>query len=179
MATTAFAAISSFQMILFCKTSISIGSDVIVTFFQFDVLFKLGHDTKIVFYYFVFPKLKRNLIINFIFNFTNMFLIVSCYLFGNKFTGATIWPFIFLKEKRLKEDLVFMNHERIHFRQQIEMLVIPFYIWYLLEYLFKLIRYKKKRSAYLNISFEREAYRNEKDLEYLNHRSFWKFITYL
>jgi len=108
-----------------------------------------------------------------------MFLIVSRYLFGNRFTGATIWPFIFLKEKRLMGDPIFMNHEKIHFRQQMEMLVIPFYIWYSFEYLFRLVQYKKKRLAYLNISFEREAYKNEKDLKYLNHRSFWCFKKYV
>ena len=69
-----------------------------------------------------------------------------------------IWPFILIKEKRFTEDFVFMNHEKIHFRQQIEMLVIPFYIWYCLEFLLRWIQYKKKRLAYLNISFEREAY---------------------
>jgi hypothetical protein len=72
-----------------------------------------------------------------------------------------------------------MNHERIHLRQQIELLVIPFFIWYSIEYLIRLLHYKNKRQAYLNISFEREAYENEKDLEYLNHRPFLMFLKYI
>ena len=60
-----------------------------------------------------------------------------------------------------------MNHERIHLRQQIELVVIPFYIWYSLEYFFRWIHYRNKRQAYLNISFEREAYKKKKDLKYI------------
>ncbi len=58
------------------------------------------------------------------------------------------------------------------------MLVFPFYVWYIIEYLFRLIQYKDRRKAYFNISFEREAYANEKDLNYLTNRSFWLFIKY-
>jgi hypothetical protein len=37
---------------------------------------------------------------------------------------------------------------------------------------------KDKNVAYRNISFEKEAYTNEKDLNYLQSRSFWKFLNY-
>ncbi len=72
-----------------------------------------------------------------------------------------------------------MNHERIHLRQQIELLVVPFYVWYGLEFLLRLLQYRNRRKAYYNISFEREAYGNEKDLNYLKQRSFWNFLKYL
>jgi hypothetical protein len=39
--------------------------------------------------------------------------------------------------------------------------------------------YKDKNLAYRNISFEKEAYANEKDLNYVKQRSFWKFLSYL
>lgn len=65
---------------------------------------------------------------------------------------------------------VLMNHERIHTSQLLEMLVIPFYIWYLVEWLILLFRYRDRKQAYRNICFEREAYVHEKDLDYLSHR---------
>ncbi|MCW5520825.1 hypothetical protein J1N09_13335 [Aureitalea sp. L0-47] len=108
-----------------------------------------------------------------------MFVFVNRHLIPKKFTGMVLWPFIILKYSALKEDEVFLNHERIHLRQQIELLILPFYIWYGTEYLVRLLQYRKRKEAYRNISFEREAYQNEKDLDYLKKRSFWKFLLYI
>ena len=72
-----------------------------------------------------------------------------------------------------------MNHEKIHLRQQAEMLIIPFFIWYFLEYLVRFLQYKNAEKAYLNISFEREAYANEANLNYLKNRSFFQYWNYL
>ncbi|MFD2915535.1 hypothetical protein [Psychroserpens luteus] len=71
-----------------------------------------------------------------------------------------------------------MNHEKIHLRQQLELLVIPFYVFYVVEFSIRLIQYKKWYLAYQNISFEREAFTKEKDLNYLKSRSFWSFRNY-
>jgi hypothetical protein len=38
---------------------------------------------------------------------------------------------------------------------------------------------KDRNLAYRNISFEKEAYLNEKDPDYLKKRSFWAFKKYL
>lgn len=95
------------------------------------------------------------------------------------YVGITIFPFVFLKHKYLKTDIKLVNHERIHLRQQLELLILPFYLWYSIEFLIRLLVYKKWSNAYKNISFEREAYANEKDLNYLKSRSFWKFIKYI
>lgn len=90
-----------------------------------------------------------------------------------------LFPFILLRDKRMKDNHRLINHERIHLRQQAELLVIPFYIWYVTEYLIGLAIYKNKKEAYYNISFEREAYSNESKFNYLNHRPFWNFAKYL
>jgi hypothetical protein len=74
---------------------------------------------------------------------------------------------------------VFINHEKIHLRQQLELLILPFYVWYLVEYLFRLVQFKDRKKAYYNISFEREAYANEKNLHYLKQRSFWEFLKFI
>lgn len=108
-----------------------------------------------------------------------MILIVFKYLTPRGFRGLTFYPFVFLADKDDKLNKVFINHERIHIRQQIELLILPFYILYILEYIYRLIQYKNRKVAYLNISFEREAYQNEKNLNYLKKRSFWKFLKYV
>ncbi len=82
-------------------------------------------------------------------------------------SGITIWPFIFLTpSKKIKVNI---NHERIHIHQQQETLLIGFYLLYFFEYLYYRLHYKHN-DAYRKISFEREAFENEEDLEYLNKR---------
>jgi hypothetical protein len=89
-----------------------------------------------------------------------------------------MFPFVLVRDRNAEDYLVLMNHERIHLRQQLELLVLPFFVLYGLDYLVNLIVYRDRRKAYLNIVFEREAYENEKDLEYLKSRSFWRFLKY-
>ncbi len=107
-----------------------------------------------------------------------MFLIVTQYLIPKGYRGLTLFPFVFMKERRDKINVVFLNHERIHLRQQLELLVFPFLIWYFLEFLIRLLQFKNKDLAYRNISFEREAYANEENGDYLKTRTFWGFLKY-
>ncbi|MDE6337593.1 MAG: hypothetical protein K2L34_13600 [Muribaculaceae bacterium] len=72
-----------------------------------------------------------------------------------------------------------VNHERIHDAQQRELLYIPFYILYILEWLFRLLQYRNQPEAYMNISFEREAYAHGDNLSYLQHRRPYSFLRYL
>ncbi|WP_395042785.1 hypothetical protein [Flavobacterium sp.] len=108
-----------------------------------------------------------------------MILIVFKYLTPRGFRGLTFYPFVFLKHREDKDNLVFLNHEKIHIRQQLELLILPFYVWYFIEYIFRLMQYKDRKKAYYNISFEREAYSNEKDLNYIQKRTFWSFQKYI
>lgn len=82
-----------------------------------------------------------------------------------RFKAITIWPFIFAR-KQLNE--IDINHENIHGRQQLELLIIFFYIIYIIESLFK---------KYRNISFEREAYLYEQNLDYLKNRRWFNWIN--
>ncbi|GAL74904.1 hypothetical protein JCM19275_943 [Nonlabens ulvanivorans] len=95
----------------------------------------------------------------------------------NWVNGMAIWPFLFVQDEKFCKDNVFMNHERIHATQQLEMLLIPFFIWYLFEYCVLRLKYKHDR-AYRNIVFEREAYVMECDLDYLKFRKTWSFIKF-
>lgn len=96
-----------------------------------------------------------------------------------KVSGLTLYPFIILSKPELKADVVTIRHERIHIRQAEELLVIPFYILYLFNYLINLIIYRNHNKAYMNICFEREAYRFEHDANYLPQRRFWSWIQFV
>lgn len=85
-----------------------------------------------------------------------------------KIAGLAFFPFIFVPKNAFVTKRL-LNHERIHLRQQLEMLIIPFYIVYLYELYTK---------GYMNISFEKEAYANDHDLEYLKKRKLFSFIKY-
>ena len=91
--------------------------------------------------------------------------------------GMALFPFILVRHKTCSRFLI--NHEQIHLRQQLELGLIVFYIWYFAEYLIRLIQYKKHYLAYLHISFEREAYQHQADLNYLKKRRLWAFLGYL
>jgi len=109
-----------------------------------------------------------------------MIIIVCQRLLKNtKISGITLFPFIFLKKSEYLQNRILINHEKIHIRQQMELLVLPFYIWYLTEYYIKYLKYRNPDRAYRNISFEREAYTNEHNSDYLKRRQFWSFLKYI
>lgn len=93
------------------------------------------------------------------------------------YNGITLYPFIFLGDTKLKINETLVNHEQIHLKQQLELLVLPFYIWYVLEFIFRYIQFKNWSLAYRNISFEREAYANEKNYKYLETRKKYNWIA--
>ncbi len=92
--------------------------------------------------------------------------------------GMAIFPFVLIKYASLKKDRQLINHELIHIRQQLELLIIPFFVLYFLNYLINLIRYQNHDEAYRNIIFEREAYSNDSNLSYLEKRRFSSWIKY-
>lgn len=106
-------------------------------------------------------------------------IIISKYLVPKGFTGLTLFPFLFIKNSALKKDKALIYHEKIHLRQQLELLIFPFYVWYILEFMIRLLLLKNWRLAYLNISLEREAYQNQSDFKYLKKRKLWQFVDYI
>ena len=79
--------------------------------------------------------------------------------------------------KRMSQATV--THEKTHTKQILEMGIVFFYLWYVLEWFVRLFIDKNGLTAYRNISFEREAYYNELDYEYLNNRNKYRFLKYL
>ncbi len=105
-------------------------------------------------------------------------IIVAPFLLANGFNAVALFPFIVVRNKALKNNLKLIQHEKIHFRQQLEMLLILFYLWYAIEFLWNWIRYGNATIAYYKIKFEREAYTEEANFNYLKHRKFWAFLNY-
>ena len=96
--------------------------------------------------------------------------------FGKNFYAINLFGVLFAKGPCGK---VTMNHERIHTAQIRELLYLPFYLWYVLEWIVRLLQYRNMNLAYYNISFEREAYDNQANLSYLKRRKNFNFIKYL
>jgi hypothetical protein len=91
--------------------------------------------------------------------------------------GICLAPFgIYLREHRINDERL-INHERIHWSQQMEMFIVFFYLWYLTEWFIKLFKYGKK--SYKNLSFEREARFGDDDPDYLVTRKPYAWLLYL
>ncbi|TVZ28587.1 hypothetical protein JM83_3722 [Gillisia sp. Hel_I_86] len=108
-----------------------------------------------------------------------MIVLVNKFLLAKGFNGVSLWPFVILKNKSFKNNPVFLNHEKIHLKQQAEMILVFFYLWYGIEFVIRLLQYKNRFLAYRNISFEKEAYINELNMNYIRSRGFWSFLKYL
>ena len=100
------------------------------------------------------------------------------------YDGFSFFIFLFFKSKTPSKTII--NHERIHFFQQLELLFVIHWILYLLHYLIlriEVLRMKNKPAnphdwAYRHIVFEIEAYAMEKDLTYLKTRKPYAWLRY-
>ena len=90
-------------------------------------------------------------------------------------SAITIFPFIFIKDKG---NIITLNHEKIHWAQQKELLIIGFYLLYVINWLFNLIRCRDFYIAYRSIIFEREAYKKEVYIDYLENRKNYAWVKY-
>ena len=107
-----------------------------------------------------------------------MIILASLILKNTKINALTLFPFILVRERKDFKDRVLLHHEKIHLRQQLELLVVLFYVWYVLEFYYHWFRLRNRELAYRSISFEKEAYANERDSQYLSKRTFWQFLKY-
>jgi hypothetical protein len=105
-------------------------------------------------------------------------LLTRLFSLGNA-DGIMIFPFLFVRNTIYKNQQTFINHEKIHFKQALELGIIFFYVWYLLELVFKSIKYQSFNDGYYHISFEKEAYSNQANQVYLENRKSYSFVKYL
>ena len=95
-----------------------------------------------------------------------------------KVNGMALFPFVLVRQEKSKADKELIRHETIHLRQQLELLVLPFYFFYLANYLYNRTIYSDHHEAYMNIVFEREAYANDTFPDYLARRKFFSWCKY-
>lgn len=119
--------------------------------------------------------------------------------FGD-YNCINLFGILFVKKELSKEDI---NHENIHTVQLLELIPIgaiiilfidlfvnmslwwyllsicTFYIFYCIEYLLIRLFHKKQENAYYDVSFEEEAYINDKNLDYLKTRKRYSSFKYI
>ena len=71
------------------------------------------------------------------------------------------------------------RHETIHFQQQLELLFVGQWILYVLFWLIGMFIYRDGKKAYYENPFEREAYWNDGDENYLPTRERYNWIKYV
>lgn len=107
--------------------------------------------------------------------------------FGKNFYAINLFGILFAKGPCNR---YIINHEKIHTAQMRELGYIPFYIVYIIEWVVRiLMRVFKKEplskkktiltDAYRDISFEREAYSRQYNLDYLKSRKAFSTFNYL
>ena len=116
------------------------------------------------------------------------------------YSAVTIWPIVFVRRGAWYSHNT-DRHERIHGRQQIEMLLVGivlaavlaavgcgwwslwalplFYLCYGVEYLIRLAITRDHDRAYRSISFEQEAYAHQFDETYLQYRRRFAWLRYI
>ncbi|MBP3739166.1 MAG: hypothetical protein J6I72_08990 [Muribaculaceae bacterium] len=92
--------------------------------------------------------------------------------FGGNYLAINLFGFIFTLRDL---DPVELNHELIHSAQQRELLYLPFFVWYDIEWFVLWLKYRDWTTAYYHIRFEQEAYHNQCDLNYLQNRHRWHY----
>lgn len=134
----------------------------------------------------------------------NMAIIIYNNLIPLKgYTAVTLWPLVFARKgaKPLKSHVE--SHEKIHLRQQLEVLVASaavlavviwlmgwswwwmlaslavYYAGYGLDYAVRRILYSSHIEAYRNIACEQEAYQNQYYCAYLQQRRPFAWIKYI
>lgn len=96
--------------------------------------------------------------------------------FGS-YTTINLFGILFTKSDYLSP--ITINHERIHTKQMLELLIVGYYLWYIIEYIIVRFCHKKQNDAYHDISFEEEAHNNDNNLHYLDNRkhfAWWKYV---
>lgn len=95
-----------------------------------------------------------------------------------RYKVLNLFGLLFVKKNAIIGPIV-INHESIHTAQMKEMLYIPFYIWYGVEWLIRFVVCWNAHQAYKNIGFEKEACQYERDTKYLQERKHYHWICFV
>ncbi len=98
-------------------------------------------------------------------------------LFGD-YHGFAFFIFIFYW-RGVTDKKTILNHELIHFWQQLELLFIFHWVLYIIFYLAGRLSGKNHHTAYMNIPFEKEAYAFEKNYHYVSKRKVFAWLRFI
>ncbi|HEX5172012.1 MAG TPA: hypothetical protein VFW11_22695 [Cyclobacteriaceae bacterium] len=93
------------------------------------------------------------------------------------YTGFSFFIFIWVSAHAPDREEV-INHEKIHFYQQLELLFIFHWMLYVSFYLYFRMRGFNHDNAYRRIPFEKEAYEHERTEKYLLKRKLYYWLKY-
>lgn len=115
-----------------------------------------------------------------VFNFINKYILS---FFSGEFISVMLFPFIVIMEPEDLEEYdtkyeIALNHEKIHFEQCKESFIFGFYFLMIYEYINNYVKLYDCNLAYKYIRFEREAYDNMKNLDYLTDRNRYNWQNY-
>lgn len=94
------------------------------------------------------------------------------------FYAINLFGIVFARRDKGRMSPIDANHEYIHTLQQRELLFVFFFIFYVVEWCYWLVRLRHSRQAYYHISFEREAYSHQSDLAYRQHRQHFAWLRH-
>ena len=92
------------------------------------------------------------------------------------------WKPLFVENSRVPVVLSYfapIEISAIHYQQYLETAFVGFIFLYLLTWLWGVITNKNPAESYKNIPFEREAYANHHDENYLKNRKRFAWIQYI
>lgn len=92
-----------------------------------------------------------------------MRIIFNSFIPFKGFVGINLFGVLFVRKEykgNLPVDLI--QHEQVHTEQMKRDGYVYFYVRYLYEYVCNLCKHKDSRKAYYNVSYEIEAYNNNK-----------------
>jgi len=97
----------------------------------------------------------------------------------SKAKAMAVFPFIIVKSKT-DTPAWLITHERIHFHQQVDLLIIGSFFVTVIEYVYArlLLRLPRER-AYIYCSAEQEAYLHHHDEQYLANRKWFAQVRYI
>jgi hypothetical protein len=93
------------------------------------------------------------------------------------FTAINLFGVLFARREYNPVSERTIRHEAIHTAQMKELGYLPFYILYFAEWIVRL--FVNGKAAYRNISFEQEAYGNDRNGQYLKNRKNYAWLNFL
>ena len=99
--------------------------------------------------------------------------VILSYLAPIEIGAITIGPLVFSRGEMSDET---KNHEAIHWQQYIDCGILGFIVLYYAFYLWNWIKYRDGELAYFMIPFEKEAYDNDHNMNYLQERKRYAWL---